>query len=323
MGSQTTLGGALAMSFANIRLGYWWDTKGLFREVPKFRDQTFEWFYQKCTRPVRTFYYLANELIANYTRANARLNLSDGGHFDNSGAYELLRREVKGIVVCDNGADPDFRFGDLEVLIRKVRIDLGLAIEVADAGTVEKVMGKDALPLFLNGDKADWRARAAARCERSGPSSPEDKSHCLLLEAFNANKNNKVVSRILWIKPRLFTGLPQDVIGYALAHRDFPHETTGDQFFNEAQWESYRALGYVMMSALLAGPMGNPDALRRLVARPRNKRKDKDAAASPATGKAKTAAKPAANKVKQASASAAPGKPARKPRRATQRHVTE
>lgn len=265
MGSQTTLGGALALSFANIRLGYWWDVKALFRHVPTLGQEPLLWLYQKVTRPFRTYFYLWNELIANYTRENARLNLSDGGHFDNSGAYELLRREVYAIVVCDNGADPDFRFGDLEVLIRKARIDLGLAIEVATPATVKAVMGVAAEPLFLNGDDRDWRARAAARCDRSGPSSPEDYAYCLLLNVFEGKNDEEPIGRILWIKPRLFAGLAQDVIGYALAHPDFPHETTGDQFFNEAQWESYRSLGFSMMSAVLRGATGRPQILRSLV----------------------------------------------------------
>lgn len=260
MGSRTTLGGALALSFANIRLGYWWDVKGLFRQVPRLWSEPFTWIYQKATRPFRTYFYLWNELIANYTRDNARLNLSDGGHFDNSGAYELLRRGVSVIIVCDNGADPDFRFGDLEFLIRKARIDLGLSLEIAAPAQVQAVMGPDALPLFLNGDTQDWRARASARCDRSGPASPDDRAHSLLIEVFGKTDADTPQAHILWMKPRLFADLPQDVIGYALANTDFPHESTANQFFNEAQWESYRALGFAMMMSLLDQGGSSPPA---------------------------------------------------------------
>jgi len=37
---------------------------------------------------------------------------------------------------------------------------------------------------------------------------------------------------------------PADVLQYARANRPFPQQTTADQFFDEAQWESYRMLGY-------------------------------------------------------------------------------
>ena len=37
--------------------------------------------------------------------------------------------------------------------------------------------------------------------------------------------------------------MPTDVMAYAAAHQDFPHESTTDQFFTESQFESYRHLG--------------------------------------------------------------------------------
>ena len=37
--------------------------------------------------------------------------------------------------------------------------------------------------------------------------------------------------------------LPDDVWRYYEQHKTFPHQTTADQWFNECQFESYRALG--------------------------------------------------------------------------------
>lgn len=37
--------------------------------------------------------------------------------------------------------------------------------------------------------------------------------------------------------------MPADVTAYAAASRDFPNESTGNQFFTESQFESYRRLG--------------------------------------------------------------------------------
>jgi hypothetical protein len=45
------------------------------------------------------------------------------------------------------------------------------------------------------------------------------------------------------LKPALHANAPADVRQYARDHALFPQEPTTDQFFNEAQWESYRALG--------------------------------------------------------------------------------
>jgi hypothetical protein len=57
---------------------------------------------------------------------------------------------------------------------------------------------------------------------------------------------------LLYIKPTLVANEPADLRQYHNAHSAFPHEPTGDQFFDEAQWESYRALGQLIGQRLLA-----------------------------------------------------------------------
>jgi hypothetical protein len=59
--------------------------------------------------------------------------------------------------------------------------------------------------------------------------------------------------------------MPEDVVGYAKGHPDFPQQTTGDQFFDEAQWESYRMLGFGMMERLLTGTSAGADCMRAVV----------------------------------------------------------
>jgi hypothetical protein len=43
-----------------------------------------------------------------------------------------------------------------------------------------------------------------------------------------------------------------DVLGYHKEHPDFPQQTTADQFFDEAQWESYRRLGDQMATSVFS-----------------------------------------------------------------------
>lgn len=266
MGTRTTLGGALAMTFANIRLGYWWAVDDMIRGRVTLTGKPGTWLWNRSTRPFRTYFYLWNEMTANYSRTYGRLNISDGGHFENSGAYELLRRRVRTIVVCDNGADPNYTFGDLELLIRKARIDLGLSINVASTAHVQRVLGKQGAQLFLNGGDAEWRERLP-RADAAKVASSNERAFCLLLAVYEDSDGDgkpELVGHIVWMKPRLFSGAPQDIVGYALAHPAFPHQTTGDQFFDEAQWESYRALGDVMMRELLGGTFWNENVLRHL-----------------------------------------------------------
>ena len=59
------------------------------------------------------------------------VHLTDGGHFENLGVYELLRRRCRYIVVCDAGADPEATFGDLGLAVQRARTDLGAQIDIS------------------------------------------------------------------------------------------------------------------------------------------------------------------------------------------------
>ena len=74
--------------------------------------------------------YLFDELFGRTTDKGRYVYLSDGGHFENLGVYELVRRRCRFIVVCDAGADRRFSFWDLGSLVRKCREDFGVRIEI-------------------------------------------------------------------------------------------------------------------------------------------------------------------------------------------------
>jgi hypothetical protein len=63
--------------------------------------------------------------------------------------------------------------------------------------------------------------------------------------------------RIVLVKPKLIQSLPVDVKQYADAHEAFPQEPTSDQFFDEAQWESYRKLGFEIGTRIFSGDKGD------------------------------------------------------------------
>jgi hypothetical protein len=136
--------------------------------------------------------------------------LSDGAHFDNLGLYELVRRHCRYILISDCGADPEVAFDDLGNAIRRVREDFGVEITI------------DTTPLRPEGPE-----RRAERPMVAGEIRYPAGDYGLLL----------------YIKPTLTGDEPSDVAQYASRNKVFPHETTLDQFFDEAQWESYRRLG--------------------------------------------------------------------------------
>jgi hypothetical protein len=57
---------------------------------------------------------------------------------------------------------------------------------------------------------------------------------------------------LLYLKATLTGDEPSDVRNYHASHPEFPHEATADQFFDEAQWESYRKLGEHISSPVFA-----------------------------------------------------------------------
>ena len=146
------------------------------------------------------------------------VHLSDGGHFDNLGLYELVRRRVRFALVCDAGADPDLLLWDLGRVVERVRVDFGAEVSLC----------VDALQ--------PGNGREAARPWVLGRVRYEDGSS----------------GEILYLKALRMPGMPADVDAYARAHPLFPDESTANQFFDEPQFEAYRVLGRTLVERLVA-----------------------------------------------------------------------
>ncbi len=160
------------------------------------------------------------------------VNLSDGGHFENLGIYEMVRRRCRYIVVGDAGGDPSCSFEDLGNAIRKIRIDLGIPIAFDDR--------IDIYPKPAGKPEADARYCAVGTIRYSA------------VDGEGAQDGT-----LIYIKPAVYEGRdePYDVYNYAKSSKDFPHESTADQWFSESQFESYRALGWATVRSLIGqGP---------------------------------------------------------------------
>ena len=171
--------------------------------------------------PSNSLRALLRELAGSTDDRGKDIYLSDGGHFENLAVYEMLRRRCRYIVVSDAGADPKCAFSDLGGAIRKAKIDLDTEI---DFGRMY-ISHRDR-------DLNPQRAWAIGDVRYPGGE----------------------VGTILYIKPSFFgNALPVDVYSYAQDSATFPHESTGDQFFSESQFESYRRLGEYFTSQLAPG----------------------------------------------------------------------
>jgi hypothetical protein len=225
----------LIMTWLNVRLGYWcpnpnpnhFKAKGLI----KFVHSSWLWLIVK-------------EMFGTPQEKWSYVRLSDGGHFENLGLYELLRRKCTQIIVSDAGADPHFTFSDLALAIERARVDFGVKIEGLNTTDIQPA-------LFTE-------------CK-------EGKSHvdCLKLRLSKSpytvggiSYDDGTKGTLIYIKTTLFEELGEDVLGYARQNPAFPDESTANQFFTEEQFEAYRELGYHAMTFaignLLNGTQGHP-----------------------------------------------------------------
>jgi predicted acylesterase/phospholipase RssA len=204
-GSATQPGLAVLMTLFNLRLGQWLPNPNPEEEKPRYA-------------PVFWNSYLAKELFSLADENDWFVSVSDGGFFENMGVYSLLQRRCKLIIAVDNGADPERKFEDLAGLIRKARIDFGIEIAL------------DFRPLHgdLNTKKAE-------------------RGYAIGTIVYPPSQRNGPIEkgRFIYIKPTLSQDQSEseDLLEYARNHPSFPQETTADQFFDEAQFESYRKLG--------------------------------------------------------------------------------
>jgi hypothetical protein len=204
----------LLMTLFNVRLGWWLGNPGLpgaktwRRKGPRYSVGP-----------------LFSEAIGNTTDHYKYVNLSDGGHFENLGLYEMVLRRCHFIVVSDGAEDPECAYADLGEAVRKIRIDFGIPIEF-DAMTIYPRSAIDTL-------KTAGHNCAVGRIRYS------------VVDSADAPDGI-----IIYIKPACYGDEPRDIYEYFKTNPTFPHESTSDQFFSESQFESYRMLGAHTMEKL-------------------------------------------------------------------------
>ncbi len=237
-GRTTNLGAALLMGMVNLRTGYWWDCGISEAARTGFPDISFTrrvlYLIPRC---FATQCLLIFEWIARYPGPWQRFwHVSDGGFFENLACYELIRRQVPRIIVCDGGADPNYEFSDFAELVRKVRIDFNARIEPLTAEELESLKGT--IPT-----ESLRRLGSLQELRPSKENGGNSGKHAALFWVHYADQPLRPRSLLLFMKATATGDEPVDVHHYRKSHPEFPHESTSDQFFDEAQWESYRKLG--------------------------------------------------------------------------------
>ena len=224
MGYHSNSALAFLMTVFNVRLGWWagntrhqggrWTGNPRYRLSRRTTDPPW-----KRRGPGLGILYLLLELFGLTDDERGYVYLSDGGHFENLGVYELVRRGCRLIVVSDASEDENYQFEDLGSAIRKCRIDFGVEITDLQVENLRPKANKD--------DDTKW-----------------SQGHCAVgiihYEKLDASKKPGL---LVYLKASLTGHEPTDVLEYKSKHPAFPHDSTANQFFTESQFESYRKLG--------------------------------------------------------------------------------
>jgi hypothetical protein len=228
---------SIIMTLFNARLGFW-----ISNPLVLEKSYAIVWW------PV----YFFKELLGRIGLKNKMINISDGGHIENLGAYELLRRGCRLIISVDAGEDKSYSFVDLNNLIIRARNELGLEIRFRPDQQPEDLIRPKASHVyskqrFAIADIYQWWEDGKAT-DFPEPSEEEK-------GVFPNLKQPRKVGTFIYVKSSVTAPIGKPILNededylkygtykYKIYHPDFPHEPTSDQFFDEIQWESYYQLG--------------------------------------------------------------------------------
>lgn len=211
MGRMSRRSIRLLLGVANVRLGMWLPNPMHSRWSVNTRQLSGFWARVRWQIQQPGLMSLWREIVRGITLNGAWVYVTDGGHYENLGLVEALRRGATEIVVFDASGDTPFTLGTFGEAVETARADLGVEIALDD-------------PAALAQDGSSGLAsRLAARC--------------------TATYANGVTARIYLCKAAMVAGLPADLLTWHAGHPDFPNTSTADQLYGDREFEAYRRLG--------------------------------------------------------------------------------
>lgn len=238
------------MSLFNIRLGWWLGNTNSMGAKLDYSGRT---FYSKSS-PTVAVLPLLNETLGRTDENKKFINVTDGGHFENLALYEMVLRRCKFIVLSDGAADDGFKFGEIANAIQKCKVDLGVDIQFVGSMNIRPRSTDKANEKLTKSRFAIARIKYPERYvqEKKNP---------------RTGKTTRIeMNRTGWLlytRPTYYENEPRDIMNYAESNLKFPHQSTGDQMYDEKQFEAYRGLGFLTMSEIqkifVATAKGDPD----------------------------------------------------------------
>jgi hypothetical protein len=213
---------SLLLSLTNVRLGYW------IRNPSASGGKAKPW--HKWIPPNLLMPGILQGLFGSGTTEKAFfVELTDGGHFDNTGLYELIRRRLKIIVLSQGSQDLAYAMEDLANAIQRVRVDFGVHIRFTSETYPLAAMRPAELGAVV---KRGW---AIGTINYPGTDAQ---------------------GILLYLQASPIAGMNADTVSYWRRNVDFPNQTTADQFFDEEQLEAYRELGMAIAQTAVGALKG-------------------------------------------------------------------
>lgn len=233
----------LVLALANARLGVWlpnplWvdeDTVARRQARTDAKSGSSDWKHLEGLKDVfakPSPFLVAREGFGRTSVLDRYLYVTDGGHYDNLGLVEALRRRAKTVLVLDASNDDEDTFKALGQAIATARMDLGCEVHLdpSDMRRVEKGRAKTA-----------WVRGTVTY--RPLP-----------------DREEADIGQLWVAKAIMVDGLPWDEETYQGAHPEFPRTSTGRQLYGEFDLEAYRELGCAVVHQLLAKADELPDS---------------------------------------------------------------
>ncbi len=222
------------LAVSGARLGTWLPNPVFVKNA---KDNAAQPLYPKALPSVRGAGYFYRELFG-INRKQARLvQVTDGGHYENLGLVEALRRRCRLIYVVDGGGDTPPLLSGLSDAIRLARFELGVEIELDERGThgVPNLAPGSAEPFGAGHAFHSLNSRLTAGAVLRG----------VITYPAAAGMGLHNTGMLIVAKAVLWQELPDWVLTYAAGKsgESFPSDKTSDQWFNEAQFAAYTEVG--------------------------------------------------------------------------------
>lgn len=241
------------LAASGARLGTWLPNPRFVKNVKRHSKSG---NFPKGLPSVRGISYFYRELFG-ITRADARLiQVTDGGHYENLGLVEALRRRCRFIICIDSGGDTPPLLGGLADAMRLAKFELGVDIDL-------DVMPPTPTGSSPNGSAHERRTVWSVDDLTPGSGSLDGRDDQAEFVSLNTRltKATVLVGRIkypaaadlgpdsfgtlIFAKTVLWEKLPYWLLTFAASkgNEQFPHDPTSNQWFNEGQFAAYTELG--------------------------------------------------------------------------------